>query len=77
MGKFKEKIKRWYDGKPLNPKERLANEIAVQSGHPPRNKPKRHWTAYIARWAVKEYKWIVGVILTALSVGIAAYLALK
>ena len=72
---MKQKIIDWYNGRPPTKEERLT-EFRQSSGIPSKPQQEYHWTALVVRWAVKEYKWIVG---TAVAIGglYVAYLALK
>ncbi len=76
-GKMKQKIMDWYNGRPPSNEERLAEMIRLKSGFPAKQLQKYHWTAKVARWAVKEYKWIVWVILTSIAAFAGAYAAFK
>ena len=76
-GVVKQKIMDWYGGRPPTKEERLAEMIRHKSGFSARQLQQYHWTAKVARWAVKEYKWIAWVILTSIAAFVGAYAAFK
>lgn len=60
---MKEKIKRWYDGEFIAHESEPNSPLYFVGGE-----YKKHWTAKLARWAVRfymrEWKWTLGAIAT-------------